>query len=208
MITQRNIYFLGYGGHALVINDCLSSADKLLGYFDIEENERNPLKIKYMGCEKEVDSKSMSDVAFYFPAVGSNLLRKKMMEFLINKNWKSTIIQHKTSVLSPNSQVDMGSLIGPNCVVNAFAKIGKSVIINSSAVVEHGCLISDYVHIAPGSVICGDVKIGEGSFIGAKSVIKEGISIGRNVVIGAGSVVLENVDDNETIAGIPAKKIK
>lgn len=208
MKIQRSIYLLGYGGHALVINDCLNSDDKLLGYFDIKENELNPLEINYMGCEKDVDSKSISEEVFYFPAVGSNLLRKKMMDFLIRKNWKSTIIQHETSVLSPNSQVDMGSLIGPNCVVNAFANIGKSVIINSSAVVEHGCLISDYVHIAPGSVICGDVKIGEGSLIGAKSVIKEGITIGRNVVIGSGSVVIENVGDNETVVGIPAKKIK
>ena len=39
------------------------------------------------------------------------------------------------------------------------------------------------------------------------SVIK-GINIGNNVVIGAGSVVIRNIDDNCTLVGVPARKVR
>ena len=50
-------------------------------------------------------------------------------------------------------------------------------------------------------------KVGEGTLLSAKSIILGNITIGDNVKIGAGSVVLENIPDNSTAVGIPAKII-
>lgn len=44
--------------------------------------------------------------------------------------------------------------------------------------------------------------------LGANSCVIGPIKIGNNVRIGAGSVVLHDVEDNEVIAGVPAKHIK
>ena len=42
----------------------------------------------------------------------------------------------------------------------------------------------------------------------ASSTILGDITIGKNAVVAAGSLVLKNVLANETVAGIPARKVK
>lgn len=52
------------------------------------------------------------------------------------------------------------------------------------------------------------VSIGNDVFIGARSIILKGTILGNNVVVGAGSVVVGKFEDNQIIAGNPAKRIK
>jgi serine O-acetyltransferase len=47
-------------------------------------------------------------------------------------------------------------------------------------------------------------KVKSGVLIGAGAKILGNVSIGRNAKIGAGSVVLNDIDDHCTVAGIPA----
>ena len=51
-------------------------------------------------------------------------------------------------------------------------------------------------------------KIEEGVSIFASSTILGNVSIGKNSIVAAGSLVLDDVPENTTVAGIPAKKIK
>ena len=49
-------------------------------------------------------------------------------------------------------------------------------------------------------------KIEEGVSIFASSTILGNVSIGKNSIVAAGSLVLDDVPENTTVAGIPAKK--
>jgi serine O-acetyltransferase len=51
-------------------------------------------------------------------------------------------------------------------------------------------------------------KIEEGVSIYASSTILGNVNVGSNSIIAAGSLVLDDVAENSTVAGIPAKKIK
>ena len=51
-------------------------------------------------------------------------------------------------------------------------------------------------------------KIEEGVSIFASSTILGNVTIGKNSIVAAGSLVLDDVAENTTVAGIPAKKIK
>ena len=51
-------------------------------------------------------------------------------------------------------------------------------------------------------------KIEEGVSIFASSTILGNVTVGKNSVVAAGSLVLEDVENDSTVAGIPAKKIK
>ena len=44
-----------------------------------------------------------------------------------------------------------------------------------------------------------------GSCAGAGSIILPNIIIGNRVLVGAGAVVTKNIDDNQTVIGIPGK---
>ena len=58
-----------------------------------------------------------------------------------------------------------------------------------------------------GTRLYGSVKTGENVYI-ASAIVKNQLEIGENAVVGMGSVVLNNVDGDEVVAGVPAKVIK
>lgn len=208
-MSRLNIILLGYSGHAKVVIDCFESHDvSITGYLDKTESNDNKHGLTYLGYERTVDLSPHSVDHSFFPSVGENALRSKMVELLKQKGLKQTRAIHSTAFLSNYANVGLSTMIGPKAVINSGANIGDGVIINSNATVEHDCRIGNFTHIAPGSTLAGNVKVGDFSFIGAGTVIKQGVSIGNNAVIGAGAVVLSDVPDNETWAGVPAKKIK
>jgi serine O-acetyltransferase len=85
--------------------------------------------------------------------------------------------------------------IGPGLEIHTFygvfigiTTIGKNFTVGTGVLVNCGARgIGDNVYMGPGAKIVGDVKIG------------------NNVVIMANSLVLTDVPDNTTIAGVPAR---
>jgi 2,3,4,5-tetrahydropyridine-2-carboxylate N-succinyltransferase len=55
--------------------------------------------------------------------------------------------------------------------------------------------------------ISGAVHIGNKNLIGANASLMQGIQIGNSNVIGMGSALTNNVADNSTLAGVPARII-
>lgn len=203
---REKIVLFGYSGHSFVVNDCLSDNQFIIGYLESEAKEFNPLGIQYFG--KDEDAVYLENNYLYFPAIGNNHIRSKVIKFISEKKLGETIIIHPSSVISVSAQIENSTLIGPNTTINAFSKIGEGAIVNSGAIIEHEGKIGKCAHIGPGAVLAGNVSVGENTFVGANSTVKENVTIGNNVVIAAGSVVLNNIPDNEMWAGVPAKKKK
>ena len=203
---DNKIIFLGYSGHAYsVIDAAVANNCKILGYCDFNENSKNPFGIKYLGYEKELLGEQKE---LFFPSVGDNLLREKIITFIESKHWNQTTIIHPSSIISSRATIGASVFISSGVIINAIAHISKGCIINSGALIEHECEIGAYCHIAPGATIAGDVKIGARSFIGANATIIPGITIGNNVTIGAGTIVIKDIPDGVTCVGNPARIIK
>jgi sugar O-acyltransferase (sialic acid O-acetyltransferase NeuD family) len=206
---MNKVAIIGYSGHAFVVADTLQqSGYTIIGYFEKGIANNNPLHLKYLGYEKDFDfSKNANDI-LVFPAIGDNNIRKRIINYLLEKyQLIPTVISPKANI-SDNVEIDIGTLVCQGSCINPFVKIGKGVIINTASIIEHECSVGDFSHIAPGAVLAGNVNVGESAFIGANATIKQGITIGNNVIIGAGSVVLKNVADNECWVGNPARKVK
>jgi acetyltransferase-like isoleucine patch superfamily enzyme len=52
------------------------------------------------------------------------------------------------------------------------------------------------------------VTLKKGCYIGAGAIILPGVIVGENAIVGAGSVVTKDINDNVTVAGVPARVIK
>ena len=101
--------------------------------------------------------------------------------------------------------------------IHPFATIGKGILMDHA----HGIVIGETAKIGDNvsllhSVTLGGTgkeegdrhpKIRSGVSIFASSTILGNIVIGKNSKVAAGSLVLKDVDDNVTVAGIPAKEI-
>lgn len=209
MLESKNIYILGYSGHAYVVIDVAISDNFVLkGYFDKNKSKNNPYNIEYLGSETKVDLKYIVKSDFVFPAIGDNGIRKNVIFFIEKNNLNQTNLIHKSASVSPLALIGLSTIIAPNCTVNSMAKIGKGCIINSGAIIEHECEIGNFTHIAPGATLAGNVTIGKEVFIGGNAIVKQGITIGDNAVIGAGTVVIDNIPCNQTWVGNPAKRLR
>ena len=94
-------------------------------------------------------------------------------------------------------------VIMANVIVNSEAKIGKCVILNSSSVIEHENIIEDFVHISPNVSLAGNVTIDKFSHIGIGATLIQGVKVLQNCIIGAGSVVINDIDSDLKVVGVP-----
>jgi serine O-acetyltransferase len=101
--------------------------------------------------------------------------------------------------------IDPCTEIGPGLYIGHFS----GIIVNVRARIGSNC------NLSPNTVIgqanrgerAGYPTIGNNVYIGPNVNIVGRVTIGNNVAIGAGSVVIRDVPDNVTVAGVPAKII-
>lgn len=205
---NKEVILVGYSGHAYVAAEALlASGKKLAGYLEKKPLLNNPFNLAYLGFEENENILRQLVEVEFFPAIGNNKIRA-MVYYQLLKAGKTFINAiHPSANVSQYIESGSGILICRGSNINPFASIGNGVIINTGAIIEHECMIADFAHIAPGAVMAGNVSVGAYSFIGANAVIKEGVKIGANVIVGAGAVVLNEVTDNQTVVGNPAKII-
>ena len=101
--------------------------------------------------------------------------------------------------------------------IHPAAKLGKGIMIDhgTGVVIGETSVIEDNVSIFQGVTLGGTgketgdrhPKVKEGVLLSASSTVLGNVQIGRNAKIAAGSVVLENVREGATVAGVPAKEV-
>ncbi len=97
--------------------------------------------------------------------------------------------------------------LGRNTDIGAFTYINAKYKVEIQENVQIGshCSIYSWSTIDDKK---GKVTIKKNARIGSHSLIMPGVMIGENAIVGAFSFVTENVPDNATAFGIPAKVVK
>lgn len=88
-----------------------------------------------------------------------------------------------------------------------FAYGGIGVVLHKRTKIGKNCMIGSNVTVGGKSGHFEVPIIGDNVFIATGAKVLGPIVIGNNVVIGANAVVIKNVPDNCTVAGVPAKII-
>ncbi len=200
---MKSIAILGASGHAKVVAEIaqLCGYEKIV-FFDDAKNHIEHWEVK--GNTQHLIAQ-LSNFNAFFVAIGNSKDRTEKTAILKSNGIDVVSLIHPLSILSQYAKIGAGTVIMAGSVVNAFANIGDDCIINTNSTVEHDCILANGVHISPNVAIAGGVSIGNGSWIGIGSSIKQNITIGQNVVVGAGSVVVDNLPNNTTAFGVPAK---
>ena len=147
--------------------------------------------------------------------VGKSVILIQPKRMQINSN----VSIGESSILNCYKENDVQSLfIGKNTKIgrcfqlNAykFVKIGDEVLISDRVYISdatHNNQDSEKSIISQGTSYKGPVTIENGVWIGINACILPGVNIGKNAIVGANSVVINDVEQNAVVSGIPAKKI-
>jgi len=212
---KKKIIIFGAGCHAKVVFSEIIKLKKYeIGGFVDEFSDRGKVILTHKKREfKNIGPlKNIKNLGKYsgIIAVGSNKLRKKIYDQVINffKNFKWQKIISKDAIISNNVFIDEGSVVISNTVINTGTKIGKHCLINTSSSIDHDNKFDDFSGTGPGVITGGKVKVGRLTYLGIGSIIKNEVTIGKNSYIGGSSFVNKNCDHNSLYFGVPAKKIK
>lgn len=198
----------GFAKEVLEIFYQNNDIDNLYFFDDVSKDIGDSIfKIKIIKSLKEVELEFKNDSRFTI-GIGNPSLRFKLYEKMIS------IGGNLVSTISPFAQIghydnviEDGCNIMTGVIITNSVKLKKGVLLNINSNIGHDCEIGQFTEVSPGVSISGNCKIGEFCNIGTNATILPKVKIGNYVTIGAGAVVTKDVNDGETVVGIPAKPI-
>lgn len=211
MNDKEKIIVIGSGGQAEVVIDILQEMNKyeILG---LTTNEKTPydniLGVPVLGDDSVLDSYFNNGVKKLAMAVGgfrNNTLRKKLFLHFKSKGFSFVNAIHPFTSISRTVSLGEGVIAYQGVVINTKAVIGDNCILALNSSVGHSTTIESHSLISAGANVGADAVVGSESLIAIGAKIVSGAKVGKNVLVAAGAVVVNDIPDNVSVFGIPAK---
>lgn len=204
---MKTVAIVGASGHGKVVADLAEVCGFEVVFFDdAYPKQTNIEHWQVLGNFADLIAKE-DEYPCAIVAIGNNKVRLKSANQLADAGIELMTLVHPSAVVSQYAAIGKGTVVFANAVINAFAQVGDNVIINTGAVVEHDCVVSSGSHLSPNAALAGGVVVGGCSWIGIGAVARQLVRIGEHTVIGANSAVINDIPQQVTAVGIPAKVI-
>ncbi|HCJ37873.1 MAG TPA: hypothetical protein DHV37_06050 [Erysipelotrichaceae bacterium] len=202
---MEKVILFGAGGYSDNIRIMLNCKADVVGYLD-DSKTGSYHGLKILGSK--VEDISNYDNYSYFVCVGDICDRKRIFEYLNSMNLNIINVVSEHAYVSPDAKIGKGNYIAPGAKILADVEIGDNNYIGTSAIIEHGSRIGNNCRIASGAILNGEAIVGNEVFFGSNAMCIECLNIGVGSTVGGGAVVINDVPDNVTVVGNPARIIK
>ena len=211
-MSELRVIILGCGGHGRVILDILQNMENVQVIGFLEDNPKFAGKIingiKVFGNRTLLPQLFEDGTNGIVIGVGDNYIRADLFVQAKGMGFEMINAIHPRAIISEDVRIGQGVVVMAGAVINIGTKIGDNVCVNTGATVDHDNILADHSHIYPGANLTGGVTVGKYTYIGTNAAVNPYISIGSHVMVGSGAVVIADVPDNVTVAGVPAQVIK
>ncbi|WP_125778239.1 acetyltransferase [Antribacter gilvus] len=140
------------------------------------------------------------------PGRGRAAVRERLAAAGVGDGRFATVVD--PSVRNPaGCPVGAGSILLAGVTVTADAVLGQHVVVMPGVTVTHDCVVEDFVTFAAGVSLGGGVRVRRGAYLGMNASVRPGVIVGAGATVGMGAVVLTDVPDGQTWAGVPARQL-
>ncbi len=141
-------------------------------------------------------------------AIGAPSVRRRCCEQIEARGGALITLVHRTAVLGDEVRIGAGSILCPYTVVSGYNRIGKGVVINMHSTVDHDAQIGDWVQINCHCDITADVQVEEEVWFSSHVAVAPRLRIGKRAYLGIGAAVLRDVEADEKVFGVPARRVE
>lgn len=211
---MEDIVIIGAGGFGREIQWLIERINQekytwnVLGYIDdnVKKNE-NINGYRVLGTTEML--RTYDEPINVVCAIGTSQTREKIVEKLLtNKNVKFPNLIDPDARISNSTVLGIGNIVCAGTIITIDVVIKDFTIVNLNCTVGHDCLINSFVTIYPNANVSGKVIIGECSEIGTGVQIIQGKKVCKKTILGAGSVIIDDILQEGTYVGVPAKFVR
>lgn len=117
-------------------------------------------------------------------------------------------VVHPGAAIGRGCRVGAGSIVLAHVTMTADVAVGRHVVVMPGAVLTHDDVVGDHATLCAGVALGGAVHVGAGAYLGMNASVRERVRVGAGAVLGMGSVLLADLPDGKTRAGVPARPIR
>jgi sugar O-acyltransferase (sialic acid O-acetyltransferase NeuD family) len=118
------------------------------------------------------------------------------------------------TVVHPSVEVPVGCVVGPGSVLlagvvlTADVHVGAHVVLMPHVTLTHDDRVGDGATLAAGVALGGGVRVGPRAHLGMRASVRERLRVGADATLGMGAVLLTDLPDGATWAGVPARPLR
>lgn len=214
-MSSGRVVIIGAGGHAREVADILrhhareGAGPRLLG-FVADDPENYPAEVGGVpflggwGWFGRTDLEGLEVIC----AVGLPQLRKNLVARAQSRGLPFASAVSPLACVSPEASLGAGVMVFPHAFVSAGSFVEDHAVVNVGASVSHDARVRPFATLCPGVRVAGHVNVGEGCYLGVGSSVIDRVSIGAWATVGGGACVTEDLPENVTAVGVPARVIK
>lgn len=140
------------------------------------------------------------------PSVGRAQVVRRLRESGVADD-RFAIFVARSARIGTTSIIGAGTIVLDGVVITADAALGRHVVVMPNCTITHDDVLGDGATLAAGVALGGGVHIGEAASLGMNAAVHPHAQIGREATVGMGAVVLGDVPDGQTWAGVPARAL-
>ncbi len=134
--------------------------------------------------------------------------RRALIEKMAELGQAFASVIHPGAQISRRARIGQGCVVHPGVIVASNTVIGPHCLLNRGALIGHDNRVEAYTTIGPGANLAGGLEVGPGAYLGVGCVIRDHLVIGAGAVVAAGAVVVNSVEPNTLVGGLPARVLK
>ena len=138
-------------------------------------------------------------------AIGEPRVRKEAYEKMKRAGYEGAILRDPTAYISPDAEVGEATAVCRGAFIGSLARVGRNVYLSAGTAVGHDSVIGDHTRLGVHAFVGGHTMVGENVFVGSGAMLRDRIQIGDRSIIGLGAAVFQNVPDQVTMIGNPAR---